>query len=86
MSRRPLNTEARLYVDGMPTLALGHYIVTANGKTGYFVTRMRPSPTIAGRRYLVVLRTDPAQIPEEATVHRLRWYRRDRARPKRAPR
>jgi len=76
VARRELHTPAKLYIDGLPTLAVGDYIVTGTGKTAYWVTGVRPSPSRPARRYLNVLRFPPAEIPEGATVHTLHWYRR----------
>lgn len=64
-----------LYVDGLPALAVGHYLRTDGGSV-YEVIGIRPSPGIKGRRYLRCIRTAPADVPSEARVWTLHWYRR----------
>jgi hypothetical protein len=74
-NREP-GTPCRIYVDGMPSLEVGHFITTEGG-SGYWVQGMRPSPSKWYRRYLQCVRVRPSEIPADAVVHRLTWYRRE---------
>ncbi len=67
-------SECRIFYDSH--VAEGDYILTANGKTAYFVTAVRASPRIRHRKYLRCLRWPPNEIPPGATVRHLRWYKR----------
>lgn len=80
MRSKPAYSECRIFIDGLPQLAIGNYIVTSGG-SAYRVQEMRPSPSNPQRRYLKCLRWPLEEIPEDATVYTLRWYRRN---PKRA--
>ena len=71
-------TPASIYFDSPRTVRDGEYVVTANGKTAYFVQRVRTSPTVPNRKYLSCLRWPPEDIPADARVHRLHWYRRSK--------
>jgi len=73
MRRQPY-TECKLYVDGIPQLAVGDYLRTTG--SGYLVTEIRQSPRRPTRRNLRCLRWPPAEIPADATVHELHWYAR----------
>lgn len=77
MRTRALYTPCRLYIDGLPQLAVGDYIVTEAG-SAYLVQTIRPSPTKPQRRYLGCLRWALAEIPTWATRYVLTWYRRQR--------
>ena len=66
----------RLYVDGMPSLEVGHFIVTSAG-SAYWVQRIRQSPSKWFRRYLQCVRVLPSEIPAGAVRHELVWYRRE---------
>jgi hypothetical protein len=68
-------TPCKLFIDGLPTLAVGDYITTQGG-SGYCVTAIRPSRLRPYRRYLQCLRWPVAEIPAESTVHTLHWYKR----------
>lgn len=74
MKRQPY-TECRIYVDGMPELQVGDYIRTAGG-SAYCVTEMRQNSRRPYRRHLRCLRWPIAEIPDDATVFELRWYKR----------
>lgn len=74
MMRQPY-TECGLFVDGIFALEVGHYLRTAGG-SGYYVSRIRQSRTKPHRRNLRCIRTPVAEIPADATVHELRWYKR----------
>ena len=75
--RRAPYTECQLYVDGMPSLQVGHYIRTRGG-SGYWVTGMRQNKRRPQRRHLRCLRWPVEEIPPDATVHELVWYSRSR--------
>lgn len=79
-SRAPY-TECRLYVDGIPDLVPGDYLVT-HGKRGYgsayLVLDIRPSRVRSARRNLLCQRWPLAEIPAGADFHELRWYPRSR--------
>ena len=74
MAREPY-TSCKLYVDGMPALEVGHYLRTPGG-SGYFVAELRQHRTRPQRRNLRCLRWPVNEIPDDATVHELHWYRR----------
>lgn len=77
-SRAPY-TPAKLYIDGVPDLEVGNFLVS-NGGSVYLVQAMRPSPTIRQRRYLDCVRWPAAEVPDDATVYEFYWYRRPRKR------
>jgi hypothetical protein len=80
MSRsRPPYSEVRLYVDGIFALDVGHYLRTRGG-SAYLVQAIRRSPSRPHRRYLTCLRWPVAEIPVDAKVWMLNWYRRKRRR------
>lgn len=81
MNRAPY-TECKLYVDGIPQLEVGQYLRTPGG-SGYFVTAIRQSPSRPQRRNLRCLRWPPKEIPADAVVHELHWYRRTPKRERR---
>lgn len=76
-------TECRLYVDGIPQLVAGEYLVTV-GKRGYgsayLVVDIRPSRTRPRRRNLLCVRWPVTEIPTDANFHELYWYPRNRRR------
>lgn len=74
--RKPY-TECQLYVDGIPTLQVGDYLRTPGG-SGYLVTQLRQNGRRPARRHLRCLRWPVAEIPAEAKVYDLHWYRRGR--------
>jgi hypothetical protein len=78
--KREPYTPCKLYVDGLPRLAVGDYITTAGG-AGYLVQAVRPSPSIPHRRYLDCVRWPTDEIPPDARRWQLHWYRRPRRRP-----
>lgn len=75
--RRPPYTECKLYVDGIPQLQVGQYLRTPGG-SAYCVTEIRPSRARPYRRNLRVLRWPVDDIPADATVYELHWYKRTR--------
>lgn len=72
-------TPTRLYYDGPEPLAPGEFMRSSGGAV-YLIRRARRSPTIRLRKYLDVLRFDPAQVPLDAVVHEFYWYPRGRSR------
>jgi hypothetical protein len=74
---RPAYSEVRLYVDGIFALDVGHFLRT-NGGSVYMVQSIRQSPSRRHRRYLRCLRWPVAEVPAEAKVWELTWYRRKR--------
>lgn len=80
MKRLPY-TECRIYVDGIPQLAVGDYLRTPAG-SAYCVTEIRQNSRREYRRHLRCLRWPAAEIPDDATIFELHWY----ARAKRAAR
>lgn len=73
----------KLYVDGIPNLQAGHYLVTlARGvmSSGYLVLDLRQSRAKPQRRNLTCERVRPVDIPGGSTVHLLHWYSRSRKR------
>lgn len=75
MRARPLYTPCKLFIDGLPQLEVGDFIVTKAG-SAYLVQTIRPSPTRPERRYLGCLRWALDEIPPAATRYVLTWYRR----------
>lgn len=76
-------TPCSLYYDSPRKVAEGDYIQTPTG-TSYFVTAVRPSPTMKHRKNLKCLRWPKDAIPAGAVVHELHWYSRDKRRTVRA--
>lgn len=77
-SREP-GTPCKMYVDGIPQLQAGDFITTPAG-SAYLVQTIRPSPSIAHRRYLGCVRWPIDEIPDEARRFEIRWYRRAKRR------
>jgi hypothetical protein len=77
-SRQPF-TPCRLYVDGIFALDAGHYLRTPAG-SAYLVQGIRQNGRRPFRRHLQCVRWPLAEIPEGATVHEMRWYKRERRR------
>jgi hypothetical protein len=75
MMQRPPYTECKLYVDGIPSLDVGHYLRTPGG-SGYQVVGIRQSMSRPFRRNLRCLRWPVDEIPVDAVVHDLHWYKR----------
>jgi hypothetical protein len=77
-SRAPF-TECRLYVDGIPELEVGDYLVTI-GKRGYgsayLVTEIKAHRSRPRRRNLRCMRWPLNEIPAGADFYELRWYPR----------
>lgn len=78
--RPPLPLEpCKLYIDGIPTLQAGEYLVTvARGRwsSGYRVLEVRQSPSKPQRRNLLCERVRPVDIPAGPRVYVLHWYSR----------
>jgi hypothetical protein len=73
----PAGAEVGLYYDARRDVAPGHAIVTATGRTYLVVAaRRQQRGKHVGRWHLRCLVADEA--PPDATVHPLRWYRRER--------
>lgn len=79
--KAPAGTEVSLYVDLAASVAPGDIIETRSGRR-YLVSEVRVQlgGKRAGRQHLraVVIDSD-ATMPADHVVHRIRWYRRDRA-------
>lgn len=75
VAKRQPYTPCRLYYDGAATVAEGHYLRTPAG-SAYWVQGVRQSTTVPRRVHLKCLRWPVAEIPPEAVVHPLRWYKR----------
>jgi len=75
-------SQARLWIDGVPTLQIGEYLRTPAG-SAYFVTHVTPHRTRPDRRNLRVLRWPADEIPVDAVVHSLHWYPRRAKRARR---
>lgn len=73
-SREP-GTPCRLYVDGIAELRPGDFITTSGG-SAYLVQSMRQSPSRPARRYLDCIRWAAGEIPADARVWTIYWYRR----------
>lgn len=76
MTRQPY-TPCKLYVDGIFALEVGHFLVT-NGGSAYLVQEIRQNRRRPHRRHLQCVRWPREEIPAEATVHELTWYKRQR--------
>jgi hypothetical protein len=76
---KPLFTPTTLYYDSPRRVTPGHFLRSSGGSV-YLIERVRSSPTRRQRKYLDVLRYDPAQVPVDAVVHPLFWYKRRRRR------
>jgi hypothetical protein len=81
MKREPY-TECRLYVDGIPNLAVGDFLMTPGG-SAYCVTDLKQHRTRPNRRNLRCLRWPAVEIPAGATVHSFHWYPRDKRKARR---
>jgi hypothetical protein len=79
MRRRPAYSPCRLFYDGARGLAPGHFLKTPGG-SAYLVQSMRPSKSRPRRMYLDCLRWPIEEIPADAIVHPLHWYKRARRR------
>jgi hypothetical protein len=77
---KPLGSMCKLYVDGIPTLAVGDYLRTSGGSC-YLVAVMRPNRNRPARRHLTCIRSDPTKIEPDAKVHLLHWYKRQKRAP-----
>jgi hypothetical protein len=82
LARAPY-TPCKLYVDGIFGLAVGHYLRTPGG-SAYLVQEMRQNSKRPYRRHLDCVRWPVAEIPADATVHELHWYKRKRTQSMRA--
>lgn len=71
-------TPTKLYYDGR-AVKPGEFLRSSGGSV-YLIERVRQSPTKRYRRYLDVLRWDPAQLSSEDVVYPLYWYPRRRRR------
>lgn len=75
-------TPCRLFYDGMQPIEVGDYLRTPAG-SAYLITEIKPHRTRAYRHNLKCLRWPTSEIPAEATVHPLYWYRRQARRGRR---
>lgn len=75
MRSKPPYTECRLYYDGARDLDVGHYLKTPGG-SAYRIQSIRQSRTRPYRKHLVCLRWPFDEIPPDAIVHPLHWYKR----------
>lgn len=76
----PAGAVVRIYYDGVAEIDTGHALVTTTGRTYLVVVCRRQSRgKHRGRWHLECLVTD-SDPPPGATVHPLRWYRRDKRR------
>lgn len=75
MRRKPPYTQCRLYVDNALGFLEGHYITTRGG-SAYLITAQRLSKTVRFRKHFTCLRWPIEEIPADAKVHEIQWYRR----------
>lgn len=82
--KAPVGTEVSLYVDLVASVARGDIIETGSGRQ-YLVSNVRVQATgkHQGRQHLRAVVIDREAVCPSAmvgrVVHRIRWYRRDRA-------
>lgn len=77
MMRGTPYTPCKLYYDGARDLEAGDYLKTPAG-SAYLVQTVRQNSKRPYRKHLGCLRWPAAEIPPEARVHPLHWYRRDK--------
>lgn len=79
--RAPAGAIVALYVDLVSPVAIGDIIATRSGRRyGVMAVRVQERGKHAGRQHLraTVLERD-GELGGGCVVHRIRWYRRDRA-------
>lgn len=82
--RRPYGTPCVLSPYDCPDgdhPSAGDYIQSTGGSL-YLVTGVRANRNHPNRLRLQCVRTDPAELPADATVYGLQWYPRERKRCK----
>lgn len=79
MMRGQPYTPCKLYYDGARGLEVGHFLQTPAG-SAYQVIEIRQDGKRAYRKHLQCVRWPVADIPAEAVVHPLHWYKRERKR------
>lgn len=79
MRSKPAYTQCKIYYDGHQAIDVGHYLKTPAG-SGYRIQAVRQDGKREYRRHLTCLRWPPEEIPGDATVHALHWYKREKRR------
>jgi hypothetical protein len=79
MMRRQPYTPCKLYYDSPRALEVGQFLKTPAG-SAYQVIDIRPSRTRKHRKHLQCVRWPVDEIPANAVVHPLYWYKRERRR------
>lgn len=82
MTTRQLGSECSLTPYDTPRVVeAGDYVVTAKGTSAYLVVKARRMRSrVPDRWALRCIRIHPDDVPGDARVHPLQWYRRDRRR------
>lgn len=76
----PVGAVVNLYVDLVAIVKPGDVIETRSGRRYSALTvRVQLRGMNKGRQHLSALVLGDEATPDGATVHRIRWYRRDRA-------
>lgn len=75
MTTRAPYTPCKLYYDGARDLNAGDYLRTPAG-SAYLVQAVRQNRNRPLRKHLDCLRWPQSEIPAEAKVHPLYWYKR----------
>lgn len=79
MRTKSAYSQCKLYYDGVAQLEVGHYLRTP-GDSAYRIQDVRQDRKRAYRRHLTCLRWPVEEIPADATVHPLHWYKRQKKR------
>lgn len=79
---RPVGAIVGLYYDGVADVAVNHVLETPTGRR-YLILELRRQERgkHTGRAHLQCLVID--EVPRDATVHPLLWYKRSRSRGRR---
>jgi hypothetical protein len=75
MRMRAAYSPCKLYIDGIFDLVVGDYLRTSGG-SAYLVQAIRQNRKRAFRRHLECVRWPVEEIPGDAVVHELHWYKR----------
>lgn len=59
----------------------GDFVVSSGGSAYLVLAARRMRSKYPARWWIRVARVDPAEVPDDAVVHRLFWYPRNRRRP-----
>jgi hypothetical protein len=77
MSRAPVGAVVKLYVDLVAVVVAGDIVKTEAGRCyRILAVRTQLNGKHIGRQHLQAVVTDV--VPERATVHTIRWYKRRR--------